>query len=244
MKRAWWISTMGLLVGAFGAHSFLEDVRAEVTGGEPVEVFVSTKDLEPGAKLEATSLEKVKIPGAYVDPRRVLAAESKKILGIAVLGRVRAGEGLYWSDLAGGENAAAQLSAILKLGSRAYQLSAEANPFGELVHVGDRVDVLCSTATLTQTVVERVHVLAVGQRLSDSTEQKKSTERSSFSKGLTISVLPEEAEKLLKAERSCTLRVVLRSPEDLGTPVAAAKNTTETKSQEQRSITREIEHVR
>lgn len=222
MNKNFVISVLGLLAGSFGAYHFLQRVKEEVSGGQPQEVLLLNRDLEAGDVLDEEALESAWIPEAYLDGRRVPARERTQLLGVPLVGRVRAGEGLYWSDVAGGESAAADLAALVPAGRRAFQLGSDANPFGTLIRVGDRVDVLCGRADETKTVLERVLVLAVGNQLRrDDEDEKKSSSRST--RGLSLSLLPEEAEVLLKSERVCNLRVVVRGTDDIALRKAPEK---------------------
>lgn len=239
MNRHLYLSALGLLAGSFGAYHFLQRVKDEVSGGQPQEVLLVKRDLAEGEVIDEAALESTWIPEAYLDGRRIPAKERVQLLGVPLVSRVRAGEGLYWTDVAGGERSAENLASLIPSGRRAFQLGSDANPFGTLVQVGNRVDVLCGRADETKTVLERVLVLAVGDRLKNDDEQKKSPSRST--RGLSLSLLPEEAEILLKSERSCDLRVVVRGTDDI------ALRTTQEKTKETAQVSakpREIEHVR
>jgi Flp pilus assembly protein CpaB len=210
VRQLVWIAGAGVLLGMLGAYRFLVKTRAEVSGGVPKEVFVLKEDVKAGTPLAPEALEVARVPESYVDPRRVPASELRALTGVPLVSSIRAGEGLYWSDLAGGQRAASALAELVQPGRRAFALSAEANPLGTFVAVGDRVDILCAGGGNARTVLERALVLSVGGRMARE-EASKVVGRG---QGMTLSLLPEEAETLLRAERGCRLRTVLRNPED------------------------------
>jgi len=215
-------------------------IEARASGGELQSLLVVTQDVARGAILTPEMLEIARIPESYVDERRIPAKDSESVLGMPVAVMLRAGEGLYWTDVAGGELARAHLADAVPAGRRAYQLGQAANPFGMLVEAGDLVDVMCAGSGDGRTVLERVLVLAVGDRLRRSDELSKT--ESGRGGGLSLSVLPEEAEALLRSERGCQLRVVLRSPEDIALRGASSIEA-KTQAKNVGSSAREIEHV-
>jgi Flp pilus assembly protein CpaB len=215
VNRSTLFALVGLIGGTLGAVEYASEVREDLAGGPLEEWLIVKKDVARGQVLDADALDVALIPAAYSDPRRIPAREREALVGIVVSVGVKAGEGLYWSDVAGGEQAGAHLAEVIPAGRRAFRLAPTANPFGALVEAGDLVDVLCAGSTATHTVLERALVLAVGEKVARHEVQTKS--KTARSDGLSLSVLPEEAEALLAAEKSCQLKVVLRSPEDLST---------------------------
>jgi Flp pilus assembly protein CpaB len=132
-------------------------------------------------------------------------------------------------------------------GKRAYSLDGSANPLGELLRVGDQVDVLVERNQKSTTLIERVSVLAVGADLGADNEDLD--EVSSRGGGVTLSVTPTEAESLQAAETGGDLRLVVRNPSDLRVSEQSVSTTEESRSswkhEESRAQkTREIEHVR
>lgn len=239
------IAALGLCVGSLGAHQYLQRVKQELAGGPQQAVLVLTRDMNAGDVVDDAALETTWVPEAYLDPRRIPAKERGQLVGVPLVTTVRAGEGLYWGDVAGGDSSRADLSSLVASGRRAYQLGPEANPFGALVRVGNRVDVLCGRADGAKTVLERALVLAVGDRLKneDETQTKKSSGFRTTS-GLSLSLLPEEAETLMKAERNCQLRIVVRGSDDIALRAAPEPPKEGTTKALVPTKTREIEHVR
>jgi Flp pilus assembly protein CpaB len=213
VNRSILFALLGLIGGTLGAVQYASAVREDLSGGAPEEWLIVKKDVPRGQVLDAESLDVALIPAAYADPRRIPAKEREALVGIPVAVAVKAGEGLYWSDVAGGDRASAHLAEVIPAGRRAFRLAATANPFGTLVEAGDLVDVLCAGGAATRTVLERALVLAVGDKVARQESLAKA--QNNQSEGLSLSVLPEEAEALLGAEKNCQLKVVLRSPEDL-----------------------------
>jgi pilus assembly protein CpaB len=146
-----------------------------------------------------------------LDARRILKKERADLIGVAVAGPLRAGDGLVWSDIADGASHR-HLASVVMPGRRAYGLSAKANPLGRLLRVGDHVDVLLEHSGSSETILERSLVLAVGSELSDGAKSERSSGRG---RGVTLSVSAKQAELLLAAEERGRLRLTVRNPEDL-----------------------------
>lgn len=213
VDRALVFSLVGLVSGTLGGAYFWHSTKEELRGGPLQELLVVTRDVGRGEQLAADALDVATVPESYVDSRRIPAREKEVVVGVPVTVALKAGESLYWTDLTGGETGRSHLAEVIPSGRRAYQLGPGANPFGSLVEVGDWVDVICTDANETHTVVERTLVLAVGDRLLRQAERPKS--ESNHGSGISLSVLPNEAEALLRIEKSCQLKVVLRNSDDI-----------------------------
>jgi Flp pilus assembly protein CpaB len=210
---------IGLACGTFGALQYVSVVKERLSGGQPEEWLVLRKDMRRGDALTADALDVTLIPELYSDSRRVPAKERDTLLGIPVNVALRAGEGLYWTDVSGADSARSHLAEVIPPGRRAFRLPPQSNPFGLLVEAGDLVDVLCVGSSKARTVLEGALVLAVGDKVGRTAGLE--TKGGTRSEGLSLSVLPEEAEALLEAEKGCPLKVVLRSPEDIALQAVA-----------------------
>lgn len=209
-RRAAWFAGLAFIVSGLGIYSTLQGYRRQLEGGEKLEVLSVTRDVEPGTSLVQEDITMVRVPQAYVDERRLRAADLKTILGVPLRTRVRAGEGLYWSDWVQTEKGEQALAQTISPGKRIYQLNDAANPFRHRLQVGDRVDVLLAHASRVEQVVQNVLVVAVGE----SSPGKSDSSVWMRPSGVSLSVTPDEAERLLLAERTGPLRIVLRHPED------------------------------
>lgn len=229
------------LIGIVGFYLYTSRLEREARGGEPRPVLLLTKDVAPGQELAQGDVAEVLVPERHLDARRVPARDKGKVLGVAVENQLRIGDGLLWSDLRDG-SAHQSLAAIVPRGQRAYSLPAKANPLGDLLQAGDRVDVLLERGGASELVLERVAVLVVGSSLvkeeADSSKRTRQKER-----GVIVSIAPEEAGVLLAAEGRGDLKLVLRHAEDLGQRAVDRNPSTEPGAL--RPVDRkEIEHVR
>ena len=98
-----WAAGAAFVFGVAGFHLYTEKLADRLRGGEPQAVLIVTRDLAPGETLTDEHLSQVDLPSHYLDPRRILAAERKKVLGVPVDTVLHAGEGLVWSDLRDGD---------------------------------------------------------------------------------------------------------------------------------------------
>ena len=87
--------------------------------------------------------------------------------------------------------------------------------------MGDRVDVLLEDNGQSETLLERVLVLTVGQSLKRDDESKPTAVRTGD--GVTLSVTQEQANELFSASSRGKLALVLRNPDDETQRVAASK---------------------
>lgn len=209
-RRAIWLAALAFVVSGLGIYSTLQGYRRQLEGGEKLEVLSVTRDLEPGTSLVQEDIAIVRIPEDYVDERRVLARDLKTILGVPLMVRVRAGEGLYWSDWVQSKRGEGALTQAISPGQRIYQLNDAANPFRHRLQIGDRVDVLLAHANRIEQVVQNVLVISVGE----SSPGKSDSSVWMSPSGVSLSVTPDEVERLFLAERAGPLRIVLRHPED------------------------------
>jgi len=242
MKKSNLAAGLSFVLGVAGVQLYGHQLKKEIRGGTPTDVLVVTADLKVGDKLSEENLSAVSVPSNYLDERRILGKERADLIGVAVSGALRAGDGLVWSDLADGA-AHRHLASVVMPGRRAYGLSAKANPLGRLLRVGDHVDVLLERSGSSETLLERVLVLAVGSELSDRGEAESARGRG---RGVTLSVSADQAELLLSAEERGRLRLTVRNPEDLRVQEKAEKKVAKAPRRPVAFApeTKEIEHVR
>lgn len=236
------MAAAAFVLGLAGVQLYAQRLRADLQGGELTSVLVVTEDLPAGTELEAAHVASIEIPADYLDARRVRSAEQKSLLGAELVGALRAGDPIFWSDVSQGA-ARRDLAELVAPGQRAYQVEADANPLGTLLHAGDRVDVLLERGGTTALLLERILVLAVGGRLQNEGESTPSGR----SRGVTLSVTVEQGAELLAAEARGDLRLLLRNPKDEEARVKAATDAPNARRADTaRSVTKkkEIDHVR
>jgi pilus assembly protein CpaB len=243
MKQSQWVFLATFLGGTAVFHLYARQLEKEARGGSPQQILLVTQDLSPGSVLSEENVGVMTMPSDYLDGRRISGKDRPQLLGATIGQRLEAGDQLAWSDLAEGTGAR-QLSQLIAPGMRAYSLSSDANPFGLLLRATDHVDVLLDVRGESKTLLTRILVLSVGGQFPGA---ESTTSPSSRSLGVTLSVTPEQAGRLLRAEREGRLRVVLRNPEDFSTQADTADSESSGKRLVQ-SVkwdgTQEIEHVR
>ncbi len=245
-KNANWVFTITLVLGVAGFWAYANQVKKEAQGGAMQDVLVVNRDLEAGDSLTEADLHVTKIPEDYLDARRILRTDRKRLLGVALTTRIRAGEGLVWSDLADGA-AHRNLASLIAPGHRAYSLSPGANPLGRLLHVGDHVDVLLESNGVSQLLLERVLILAAGGKIEGEDELLGA--RVAGAQGVTLSLSSNQAQRLFAAESKGDVRLVLRNPKDLRKrndrlPTMKAQEKKNSKMGASFLVKKEIEHVR
>jgi Flp pilus assembly protein CpaB len=215
-KKALLIAVITALGGVALAQMYLSRLEDEVTGGVRIPVLIAAKDLKPGTILRDSLLGVRSVPQAYVGERNIYARDAKKVVGIRVSTLVKANEPVLWSDIATLSQPGRDLSSSIQEGKRALSLSGRSSTFDGLLRPGDRVDILFtpSTGTDTSTLLQNILVLAVG---GDIQQEDNDSNKKIFMgrKSVTVSVSMEEGQLLTQAERQGTLKLVLRNPEDI-----------------------------
>jgi pilus assembly protein CpaB len=214
-------------------------------------VVVATRDLDSGRTLQAADLRLTKWPvssiprGAFASKRQLLALKPVALLplpeGAAILGS-------HLSRPRSGIGVAAKLDA----GKRAVAVQTDAAlAVAELLYPGARVDVLSTVKRLggkkgsrvrTKTILQNVTVLAVGPDIDAASVARRGQtgkggggisgvsndggDQRAARRVVTLSVTPEEAERLVLANRGGGIDLVLRSQKDV-TPVPTSGATFE-----------------
>jgi pilus assembly protein CpaB len=213
------------LLAVLGAYSYIQErvavERARLgVGQERIEVLVAARALQRGEavstdNLAVRALPREILPGGALSPSRMDA-----IQGLRLQWPMQPGEPLLASAVFAAESAG--LSSRLKHGVRALTIAVdETNAISGLLQPGDRIDLLLSwrptplagvaLPELTRTVMQDVVVIATG-RHARATPVEEAPGRT-FS-AITVEVDPEQAQKLVVAQRSGRLTAVLRNPAD------------------------------
>jgi pilus assembly protein CpaB len=188
---------------------------------EMVEVVVAKRDLRRGERvgpetMAVRSLPREYAPGAVVEPARFDA-----LAGGRLQVPMRAGEPLLAGAVASPE--AGPISARVRPGVRAMTIAVdEVNSLSGMLQPGDRIDLLLSVrpppvggavqAEVTRTVMQGVVVMATGRQSRASFGDEPVAARPYTS--ITVEVDPDQAQRLVVAQRSGKLTAVLRNPDD------------------------------
>lgn len=210
-------------VTAFMARSMFSGGGVATAAAAPVapignEVLVAAKPLPLGTIITADMLVFQPWPKDMVEKAYFLKEEIEpaKLVGKVVRHTVMAGQPIAQGSLIGpGENGF--LAAALGPGMRATTVSlSDTSGVGGFLFPGDRVDVILTqevtgegpTLRTSETIVRNLRVLAIDQRMDDTTTEAK------VGRTATLEVTPKLAEKIAVAETIGTLSLSLRSIAD------------------------------
>ncbi len=207
------------------ANRQLEQARR---GPRKVEVVAAANDLYMGIPITLEDLRTVEVlPDAV--PTDLVFTNPGDVVGRTPRERILAGEVIREERLAD-PTAGKGLNAIITPGKRAMTIEADArSSLGGFLQPGNYVDVIVTirpddssiqSKWLTETILQAVRVLAVGDTTVPGGEEKKKS-RSSRGKSsrrripVTLELTLEEAEKLALASSRGDLHLVLRSDIDI-----------------------------
>lgn len=222
-RRALWGS---LILAAFGTVLLLVYLRRfelETSGGPPVEVLTLVRAVERGQPLTEDMLATRRVPIAYVEERAVKATERAKVLGLPTVNILGPQHTLFWTDLAI-TSEERDLSRLVQPGKRAVTVPAAGvndTRGNSLIRPGDYVDVIVTTVdqgakadVAASVLLQRVLVLAVGERTSAGLDVAPSSRLGRNEKPLTLSLSLSEAQLLALALERGRLSVAVRNVED------------------------------
>ncbi len=194
-------------------------------------VLVATRDMTFGAVLSDADMRWQSWPKSQV-PVGVLAKSIRpnaldEVKGSIVRSNVLAGEPFRPERLVKGA-ASGFMAAVLPTGERAVAINVDekgTTSAGNFVLPNDRVDVVrtfhpddaAPGSFSSETLLTNIRVLAIGQNV-----QEKSGERVVVGTTATLETTPEDAERLILAQRTSQLSLTLRSMADAAQQSAAA----------------------
>ena len=213
------------------AHRFLS-TQAAVTrqrlAGQYVtrEVLVAATALPAGATLAAAMLARRAVPERFLASDVLEAGGATEVLGRKLGRALNGGEPVTASSLS--VPAAVELSSLVDPGLRALTIPVdESSAAAGLISPGDYVDLLFVThaeetgsgAASVRPLLQAVRVVATGQQLQHRSTLDGAGEESAASAGasyatVTLHVRPEDAERVLLAQRLGELAVLLRPAGD------------------------------
>ncbi len=235
-SRTMWFGVLAVVVAggtAFGVWRVVDGYRRALdialNPPDAADVLVATRELAVGERIADGDIELRRLSDAGHHPGYLHEAEI--VVGETVVERVFAGEPLRRERLTLG-GGSLRPEALLEPGTRAVTVKVErAAGVGGFLVAGAYVDVIVTLRPdanqlganwVTETIVQAVRVLAVGDTLVGATEESK---KSTFGKDrgasgrprevyATLEVEPDEAEKVAMATSRGDLYLSLRAPED------------------------------
>lgn len=203
------------------------ETRTEVVEEQKVKVLVAKDSIGVAQRLTKETIEWQDWPELAVRPEYITEAAYPDALtqmkDAVARFEIFAGEPI--SDLKLVRSNQGYLSAVLEKGMRGVSVTVRADAAaGGFVVPNDRVDIVLTRGSISETILSNVKILAIGTRLGQvNTSKKKSAdadtdaaEVTTFSGGTiaTLELTPAQGELIINAQRSGRLSVVLRSIAD------------------------------
>jgi pilus assembly protein CpaB len=220
-----WVGALGFgLLGAGGARSYIAGEldagrrRAAVTE-ERVDVVVAKRTLAPGDAVSAETMAVRRVASALLPSGVVSPDEFPAYDGRTLRVAMRPGEPLFAAALA--PTQAAALSSRIPPGTRAMTIVVdEVNSVSGMLRPGDRIDLMFTVrprsgsrlpvGEVATPLMANLLVLATGTRTAVEPGRQAPTRFGA----ITVEVTPEQAQKLILAQRSGRITALLRHPDD------------------------------
>lgn len=212
-------------VSWLGARHYLtlraQEVEARVAERHArTRVLVAREDLAAGTVLATASLAAREVPVRYVPSSTAHVDDLERVTGQRLLAPLKAGDPVAWTSLAGGGDAA--FSTQLAPGRRALTLPVDdVNAIAGLLVPGDVIDLLYTArsgaGSSVRPLLQKILVLATGTataRAAIGGDGTAANEDSTTFATVTLSVTPDEAQRIVLAQRAGELTAVLRHPAD------------------------------
>jgi pilus assembly protein CpaB len=181
-------------------------------------VVVAAMDLSAGESLDATRLAVRKVPGEFLPDDAVPAERASDLMGERTMIPIRRGTPVVAAALR--ETRSPQrLSAVLSGGRRALTIAVDQmNSQAGNLRAGDRVDLYYSRGADGESVLvpllQHIEILAVGASLPGDDGHADSGDMDRDFSTITLDLASEDAVRVVLAQQSGTVSVVLRAPTD------------------------------
>lgn len=201
------------LVAAFGTYRYLENVKETYRrSGNYARVAVAATQIPAKTPVTEQMLKFIEMPAEYILPGSVV--DAKDALGKLARSDIYPGEQILQSKLIGKDDPAGGLSAKIEPGLRAVTIAVDqVSALAGLVSPGDMVDVTVTLDTgsnpVTSTILYKVPVLAINKTTTPGNDKDKSGPETA-----TLMVSPSQAQQLILASETGSVRMILRSPLD------------------------------
>lgn len=192
-----------------------------------VEVVVAKADLAAGATVDADSMAVRSMPAEFAPGGAIAPDAFEQVAGSRLMQPMRSGEPLLPALIEPVRESV--FSTRIRHGIRAMTIQVdEVNSVSGMLQPGDRIDLLFTVRPpaipggppqdeLTVPLVQDLGILATGHQIAPSDDPAALGRRFT---SITVEVDPDQAQRLIVAQRSGRLTAMLRNPEDRA-PVAA-----------------------
>ncbi|MBJ7311684.1 Flp pilus assembly protein CpaB [Rugamonas sp. CCM 8940] len=217
--KTWLVLGIALAIGglaAFAARSYLSNQVAVIEArgkGKSVQVVVAKVDIARGVKLDNHNVAVRNVPAEFAHSVAVLPDDFPRIDGQALAFPVKAGEMILWGLVESPK--APAFSSRVESGRRAMTVPVdEINSISGMLEPGDLIDLIVTVEQagkkLTFPLLQRVPVMATGQRAADDAQ---SGDRRQYST-VTVDTTPAQAQSLIMGREVGKLTALLRNPQD------------------------------
>lgn len=213
-------------LAAFGARGYLSEQlaieRERLAPRQPsIQVVVAKLDLARGETVSAENMAVRDMPREFLPAGTITPDRFDAVAGTRLLQAMRAGEPLQQLAVAAPDSGA--FSARLRSGVRALTIAVdEVNSLSGMLQPGDRIDLMLSVRLpgstgaplpqeITRALMQDVRVLATGRQVRPGDDERPGARAYT---AITIEVSPEQAQRLVVAQRSGKLTAMLRNPGD------------------------------
>jgi pilus assembly protein CpaB len=219
-----WLMMAGALLLAGGAlvlsQKLLGDYKTHIdaearAAHQMVKVVVANRDIARGEPVSGDRFAIREVPVEYVHAAAVRPDRFGQFAGARLAAPLKKGEPLLDVHL---ESASAVFSATLEHGNRALTTEVdEVNSISGMLRPSDHIDLMVTargsgtnSSETTFTLLSNVEVLATGK----ATRRRDGSNESHVYTTITLSVQPDDAERIVVAKNSGKLTAVLRNPDD------------------------------
>lgn len=220
-----WVGALGFgLLGASAARSYIAGEldaarqRSDMSG-QLTEVVVAKRSLAPGDRVDADTMAVRKVASTYLPAGAVTPSEFAAYEGETLQLAMGSGEPLFAAAVAVRERDG--LSSRIPPGTRAMTVVVdEVNSVSGMLRPGDRIDLMFSVrprpdpglpvGEVATPLMSNLLVLATGTR----TRVEPAPDAVGRFGAITVEVTPEQAQRLILAQRSGRITALLRHPDD------------------------------
>jgi len=191
------------------------------------EVFavVARQDMPRGARVQPALFQRRKVPSEFLHSSAITPENFGQYIGQKLGAPLKHGEPLLNVHL---ESTAAVFSSTLESGNRALTTEVdEVNSISRMLRPSDHIDLMATArhtglngTEVTFPLLSNVEVLATGQ----VTRKRDGTNQPHTYTTITLSVSPQDAERIIVAKSSGKLTAVLRNPDDVLPNTTSAMN--------------------